>query len=528
PKQALVGFNHWDMSQVVKTQEVSNPNELSLKDISSTSPFDGAQGSNFGLITGIQLLRRGHEKLGTAVVEKSLGSQTGHPRSPFQSTANEEPVLMLARSCLAAALNDITSDKPDFADIKRRMERLLTDQPGLKSAATDGIVDGLAETTKHKSGPPGSIERIIEDYLVSKGTGGAMQPKTGEFKPAERTLILKGFEAVPALLAQRHSRRLTNHLMQGFNNFSSYPMNAGQVINAYLQSLANDDFDSNWLDRQKGQTSSDDNVLAWWKQASEAGEETYVRLNTVKGAKKDVNLSFELLLIARERFPDLIPTFYQTLLKTDEPSWPVTDALLKSNAIPQPRKIELLLAGIKTNKEAHRNTALQALQQLDPGLADEQLHRLLKKAPKTSKGEYWTDQDATLGSLVSSSSSLQVWQELHLLLSRCDLGMRMELIHTLDPSPKAPAAILGSYFAIYDRYQGSIEIRDESTSEKFSGPGAGFPHDKISMRDFLHEHWAGWLKLKLKGPENGAPAAEWESYRNAVSRAVQKYRANLK
>jgi hypothetical protein len=355
-----------------------------------------------------------------------------------------------------------------------------------------------------------------------------MQPKTGEFKPAERALILKGFEAVPALLAQRHSRRLTNHLMQGFNNFTSYPMNAGQVVNAYLQRLANDDFDSNWLDRQKGQTSKDENVLAWWKQASESGEETYVRLNTVKGTKKDVNLSLELLLIARERYPDLIPTFYQTLLKTDEPSWPVADALLKGHTTPQPQKIELLLAGIKTNKEAHRNTALEALQQLDPGLADEQLLRLLKKAPKTSKGEYWTDQDATLGSLVSSSAAPLVWQELHNLLDRCDLGMRMELIHNLSPSPKAPPGILQSYFAIYDRYQSSTEIRDESTSEKFSGPGAGFPHTKIAMRDFLHQHWARWLKLELEDPEEGSTADEWQIYRNAVSRAVQRYRAGLK
>lgn len=181
-----------------------------------------------------------------------------------------------------------------------------------------------------------------------------------------------------------------------------------------------------------------------------------------------------------------------------------------------------------TNKEAHRNTALEALQQLDPGLADEQLLRLLKKAPKTSKGEYWTDQDATLGILVSSSAALFVWQELHNLLDRYDMGMRMELIHSLSPSRKAPPGIVQSYFAIYDRCQSSTEIRDESTSEKFSGPGAGFPHTKIAMRDFLHQHWARWLKLELEDPEEGATADEWQIYRNAVSRAVQRYHAGLK
>ena len=254
-----------------------------------------------------------------------------------------------------------------------------------------------------------------------------------EFTPAERALIIQGFEAVPALLNQRQSKRFTNHLMEGFNNFLSYP--------------------------------------------------------------------------------------------TSYPSWLVAEAVMESAVLTKQLKIELLLAAIATDAEAHRNTGLQRLRDLDPPLADAQLLGILKKAPNSAKKDYWTDQDANLGRLVSASLKPDVWKAFHALLDRADLGMRMELIDHLYPPHGAPTEILNSFYRVYDRFSNDKTLRDESTSQKFSGPGAGFPHEKIEMRDFLHEHWARWMKLELKAPKRGASPIEWEEYRDKVSLAIKQYRA---
>jgi hypothetical protein len=68
-------------------------------------------------------------------------------------------------------------------------------------------------------------------------------------------------------------------------------------------------------------------------------------------------------------------------------------------------------------------------------------------------------------------------------------------------------------------------VRDESTSEKFSGPGAGFPYRKIAVRDFVHQHWARWLDLTLDAPEKGASAVTWKNYRNSVRLAIDRQQA---
>jgi len=152
---------------------------------------------------------------------------------------------------------------------------------------------------------------------------------------------------------------------------------------------------------------------------------------------------------------------------------------MQIESIPQQQKIELFRTGIATNRQAHRNSALDCLRKLSPDQADEQLVRLLKNAPKTPKTKYWFDQDALLGRLVADSKAPEVWEALHALLDRADLGMRMELIYNLLPPQDAPDEVLQSFFNVYYRFREDKTVREVSTSEKFSGPGAGFPRRRI-------------------------------------------------
>ena len=87
----------------------------------------------------------------------------------------------------------------------------------------------------------------------------------------------------------------------------------------------------------------------------------------------------------------------------------------------------------------------------------------------------------------------------------------MEFIEQLDPPRDAPAEILQSFQRIYDRYFNDTTVRDVSSSDKFSGPGAGFPHDRIELRDFIACHWARWLKLNVTLPEPGYDTGSMES-----------------
>ena len=230
--RALVGFTQKNIISVVG--EFADPSKLSVDNISVTENSEYTEGVNVGLIIGIQLLRRGEDKLGVSIINKALTAASGNPRSVFYSPGGENPVLMLARSCLASAINDITSEHPDYQNIKERIERLISDQPILKNEATDWALEALKANVAHNPAPKDTIEHLIDDYLMDGETEGIMAHGSGSFTRAQGLLLSKGFEAVPSLLEQRHSKRFTNHVMLGFNNFISFPMNAEQVISGYL------------------------------------------------------------------------------------------------------------------------------------------------------------------------------------------------------------------------------------------------------------------------------------------------------
>lgn len=521
---ALVGFKKLKTNERTSTPPIqfSSLEPSRLKDFALRNPFEN---THLSLVTSIQLIWLGHEEIGEKFLKESLKNDAGHHRSPFHIKKDQLPELTLAASCLGNAIDEITTPDPDFKVIRDRMQLILTDFPQLKTKATDYTLKALQASLDHPAAKPGSIEALIDDFLMSGGSHGMMSHSLNDRK-AKEALTLKGFEAIPHLIKHLDDKRMTNHLMQGFNNFSSYPMTADLVINSFLQSFANDEFGSNWLERQKGFTSEKDAIQAWWKSASAMGERNYISKHTLtKREKKKVTISEELLLIAVDRYPDLLPQFYTTILKTKTHSWTISDPLSTHPKIPLATRKKLLLKGIATGAPEHRNAALSGLLEIDRDAGEEILLRLIKKGPKTTKDEYWTDQNASLTRFVSKSKNPAIWKSTHDYLHRSLLGMRMELISNLRPPKDAPREILFSFFQVFDRYAYDKTVRDENSSSKFDGPGAGFPYTKIELGNFIHSHYDGWLDLEVRSPDKRTQTPEkWARYRLTVARAVQAYR----
>jgi len=527
PKKALVGSESRDIS--VKTSHppimVKDIDQLKLDFIVASSPFGSPNGTNNGLLTAIQLIRKGHAEIGGKLLEKSLKSDAGHSRSPLHIKENQSVELMLAQSCLAAASNAITTPNPDFADIKRRIETLVVDQPSLKNKTTDWLLSALKASVEHPKPKPDTLEALIDDYLMSGATEGAVMGHR-RTNPAREALVAKGFEVIPALIEQLDDKRMTNHLMQGFNNFSSYPMTTDLVINAYLQSFANDEMGSNWLRRQQGYTSGKEAVLAWWKKASAIGEKDYVRQHTVRKAEKsEVELSSDLLAISKLRYPDLIPGFYAQVLRSKTYSHEVAEALGGHPEIALETRKKLLLKAISGGREEHRNSALWVLFDLDREKAESLVLALIKKGPRTTQGKYWTDQNASLSQFVSKSANLDLWNAVEKYIERGLLGMRMELISNLRPPADAPKEVLKTFLRIFDRYGRDQTLRKNSTSKKFDGPGAGFPYDDLELRNFIHIHFGRWLEVEERPPDRKEQTpGKWSVFRGAVYRAMSDFR----
>ncbi len=171
------------------------------------------------------------------------------------------------------------------------------------------------------------MEEVIENYLMS-GDNDRINHGNREENKAKKLLILKGFEAIPALLKHLDDKRMTNHLMTGFNNFVSHPMRADRVVNNYLHAFTNNEMGSNWLERQKGVLSDREKITKWWKKASDLGEKKYVAKYTLVSSKRKLKLSTEMLMLAADRYPELIPKLYQKAISSKMHSWPIAEALV--------------------------------------------------------------------------------------------------------------------------------------------------------------------------------------------------------
>jgi hypothetical protein len=273
-------------------------------------------------------------------------------------------------------------------------------------------------------------------------------------------------------------------------------------------------------------------IQAWWQEASEMGEKAYVEKQILRPKRilrqnpkneAEVVLGEKLLLIQKTRYPEQLPDTYRRLLKTKTPSNPVAKALSEPAALPQELKIALLDEGIATGKPEHRNSALLVLGGLDQAAAEVRLLKLLNDSPATAEGTYMMDQNANLGHFVATSRDPKTWDAFHNLLTRADLGMKMELIANCPPKRDAPPEVLASFYQIYERFGRDETLRDKSSSEKFKGARAVFPHDRITMGNFVHMMFANWLEFPLKEPE-GENEEEWAAYRAKVKQRLDESR----
>jgi len=530
-ERVLIGFDSEGTSgrklSELQTIEVDPMKLTSLEDVTGSTPFGGLFEYNSGLVTGIQLVRNGNIGLGWTLFEKSLSEDAGQWRSAFYIKANEAPALMLAKSCLASYLSELGSKKPNYVSIEQRIIQLVNDQPELDTKALVSVLVTLKLTSRYALAPKGTQQFLVDQYMMGGVTHSALSV-TG--MDSSRLLSEKGFEVIPELLRQSQSKRFTNHVMEGFNNFLSFPMTAEQVIDQYLNDFSGGSIGGGWLSRQKGYTSKEAARNKWWEEAQKLGEKDYVRKNLLKRSKKgkrELEINTYLLVLAEVKYPTLLPEAYERIVATSGQSWELAKAVGRAKGISQRKKENLYAMAVKAGNN-HRNVALLELRKLNFVAADELLVRIMNKAPRTTKSKYWTDSNAYLGQLAMCSNDPKVWASLVNYLKKADLGMSMELINKMrcdiSESPQAADFLL----MVFDRYKNSKVVRNEKSSSKFEGPCAGFPFVKITLRDFIHQKWAKLLKLEIERPNKNWVEQDWMKFRVKVAKEVEMFRLGVR
>ena len=109
-----------------------------------------------------------------------------------------------------------------------------------------------------------------------------------------------------------------------------------------------------------------------------------------------------------------------------------------------------------------------------------------------------------------------IWPLLENVARRSSLGLKMEILHQQNRNENLTHR--REILTLWSRFLDDKTLRDNSKDKRLQGPGAGFPYEKIELRDAVALDIAALLNidvpLKLDRTEK-----EWEEIRAKVRKA---------
>jgi hypothetical protein len=316
-------------------------------------------------------------------------------------------------------------------------------------------------------------------------------------------------------------------MMIGFNNFGSWHLRVRDVVGDLLEGLAADELmrgangenvGRGWLRRQQGYPIAVAAASQWWERARKAGEERYL-LDHILPAKKTNQsdhgqVSTHLLNVILAKYPKHVPSLYRTVLdeRADLDSWVLTKAVLRCN-LSNKEKLDLFLYAAKLENNTHRLPALHAIKDLDRKQFTELLLTIIEGFPRDVPGPYWKCPEAYIARLAIETDDPRVWQTLEKVAKRSALGLRMELLNHFNDQEESRHRL--ERLRLLASFMDDDALWDRNSSPKYYGPGAGFPYEKLEVRDFVALKIARLVGMDVE-VNLDRTADEWTKIRNQV------------
>jgi hypothetical protein len=377
---------------------------------------------------------------------------------------------------------------------------------------------------------PGSIKELIDDLVNYEADTRTMRVP----EPEERywRIARLGFDAVPDLIEHLDDDRLTRAMMMGFNNFWPWHLRVRDVVGDLLEGLAaeelmrgtnGEDVGGGWLRRQQGYPITAAAASQWWERARKVGEEAYLLEHVLPAGNKEgrhTEPSAQLLRVIMAKYPKHIPSLYKRVLdkRPELDSWTLVDAVLQMK-LSDKEKLDLFLHAAKHKDTNHVLPALRAIKQLDKKQFNSLLLATIEGFPNDVPGPYWKCREAFIAGLAIESDDARMWQALEKVARRSALGLRMELLnHFGDPEDKRQRR---ERLQLLASFLGDAALRDKHSNAKFSGPGAGFPYDKIEVRDFVALQIARLLGIEIELKLDRTPE-EWAKIRRQAQEGLER------
>ncbi len=413
----------------------------------------------------------------------------------------------------------VTDPEIDRVPLAKRLHEIIRLDNAVATEYDREVLKSLDAALIPSKAKPGSIEAFIDDLVNYGSSSGTI----GIFEHGERyeRIAKLGFDAVPQLIEHLDDDRLTRSATMRFNNFLSWHRRVGDVVTDLLEDLAGEATGRSWVRHENGYRPEKAEVLKWWETAQKVGEEAYLLQHVLPPLdKKGARLGIPAIRLIGIKYPKKLPAIYREVLEK-RPQCDTQDlsAVVMKIALPLKEKLDLFTIAAKHKDYEHRVRPLYYLSELDKQLFTKLLTASIEDLPKDVTAEYWSCGEVRVAHLILRTDDANAWQVLEKAAARASLGLKMELLNLRDYSREVQHRMKRLH--LLATYLDDSTLRDEDSDKRFHGPGAGFPYDKIEVRNFVALKMAYLLGIEVKLDFERKPA-QWAKIRNHVREAAER------
>ncbi len=479
-------------------------------------------GDPAAFVCAVQLAARGDEATAKALWQKFAAADHWYDDAVFAVSPNvvENPRLLLA-SCLFEHWRTAVGKAPTgWRDAHSHMKALLAEFAALRTKEQTALCDDLAATLAAPAAAAGSTEALLLDWSRRpsdlRHLGLFHAPEDPADEPA-RAIVLRGFDAVPALIALLDDRRVSVHVVPAFMRSPARIARVGELARRLLQE-ATGRYPAGPEDEKAGPA----RWRAWWEGARAQGEESYLVGAVLQrdGARVTGVREGPARVLAHKfpaRLPVLCEEFARAATPEAQPCYLV--AALAAADLPKETRVRVLTEFARRGPLAHRRWYFQTLATLDGPACAAVVVPELERLPADAAGPYWTCPEAGFTHVVMQLEDAAAWRAYLRAARRGSVGLRMEMMGPMNYSyigDKNLARRLAFLAAFLD----DKEVRDmTSAPERFDGPCAGFTIPRIAVRDYVAMQAASVLGFD-DTPDEFWEAGQWDRLREKVRREL--------
>jgi hypothetical protein len=444
----------------------------------------------------------------------------------------EDLRLLMARCIYDYWEHRMLKHSDEWPAIRENLNRLFAEFPrlGIDHVERAEVRRDLAAAVEAPAAAEGSTEALLLQWsrqsdvrwnywTVSNNYGGAELSDEDELP---RSILLRGFDAVPELIALRDDSRITAHFLPEWGHRPDRILRVGDLANNLLWEISG----FRWrepLTVPVAEDNADVDVTAWhswWKEAQHRGEGTYCTENffyVSDDALPAVRVRESLAQILIHKHPgewSSVYDEYSRILVRHKNPRSLANAVAGTR-LPTALTGETLAEFARLGSLHDKLVVLHVLAKLDSTRAAELLLPLMDELPADEQAPYAYSRAADCTDDVLLMDDQRVWRNYLAAIRRSSVGQRMEMLRKFDYWPGIEG-IRPLRLAMLQAFLDDDSVRDATVdSVKFGGDCAAADFPVIAVRDFVAMNLARMLALDIT-PDPRWPPEQWSALRDQV------------